>query len=78
MLSGGTYMETVDQAKLSARFDMEQAYCRCRSFRRLVKIFGKLVRDMGIELCAWPPQKWQERPQQPDTKNKRWRPVRTA
>lgn len=60
MNAGWSYLETVDQAKFSAVFDMKQAYRRCRSFRRLVKAFGELAHGMGIDLAAWPPPAWLE------------------
>ncbi len=61
MIPGHSYMETVDQAALSAAFDMKQAYLKCRSFKRLVNIFGELIRGMGIEIAEWPPQEWLEK-----------------
>jgi len=55
---GGSYLPTVDQPSLSETFDMSKAYPRCRSFRRLVKAFGELVRALGVALPAWPPPAW--------------------
>ena len=60
MSTGETYLQTVDQAKFSAAFDMPLAYRRSRSFRRLVKAFGELVREAGIDLPVWPPANWLE------------------
>ena len=56
-LDGG-YLPTVDQPSLSATFDMALAYPRCRSFRKLVKAFGQLVRGLGQPLPEWPPTAW--------------------
>ena len=58
-LEGG-YLPTVDQASMSATFDMSKAYPRCRSFRRLVKAFGELVEAQGVALPPWPPAAWAE------------------
>jgi hypothetical protein len=55
---GGGYLPTVDQASLSATFDMSQAYSRSRSFRKLVKAFGELVQGLGVAVPAWPPPAW--------------------
>jgi len=63
MIAGHSYMETVDQAALSAAFDMKQAYLKCRSFKRLVNVFGELLRGMGIDLASWPPPEWTEKPE---------------
>lgn len=54
------YLPTVDQASWSARFDLSLAHQRCRSFRRLVKAFGELVRALGVAVPAWPPPTWIE------------------
>ncbi len=58
-LEGG-YLPTVDQPSLSATFEMSRAYPRCRSFRKLVKVFGKLVQGLGVAVQAWPPATWVE------------------
>lgn len=58
MEAGSSYQETADQAALSARFDMEPAYRKCRSFRHLVKAFGELAVATGLSLENWPPAAW--------------------
>ena len=60
MERGRSYIETADQAALSAQFDMRPAYRRCRSFRHLVTAFGQLVRAMGCLATEWPPRAWEE------------------
>ena len=60
MEAGLSYSETLDQAALTALFDMASAYRACRSFRRMVRAFGLLVTGIGIELTAWPPAAWQD------------------
>ena len=51
------YVETSDQAALSAQFSLAAAYSRSRSFRKLASSFGALARATGREL-AWPPAHW--------------------
>ncbi len=58
MRQGKAYAETVDQAALSARFDLAEAYEACRSFRRLVNAFGTLAQRGGATLPAGPPSSW--------------------
>jgi hypothetical protein len=58
MRQGQSYMETVDQTALSELFDMKQAFIKCRSFRRMVTVFGELLQSMGITLDSWPPREW--------------------
>lgn len=58
MRAGRTYSETKDQPALSARFSMADAYARSRSFRKLTKAFGDLVRAAGREIDPWPPASW--------------------
>jgi len=53
-----SYSKPVDQPALAARFDMEMAYRRCRSFRRMVDVFGLLAAGAGIPLEQWPPSEW--------------------
>jgi hypothetical protein len=60
MVPGSSYSESTDQAGLSARFDMARAYTRCRSFRRMVKVFGLLAEGAGVHLQEWPPHSWME------------------
>jgi hypothetical protein len=58
MEAGRSYSETADQASLTARFDMASAYARCRSFRRMVRVFGLLVSATGKPVQDWPPPTW--------------------
>lgn len=58
MEAGATYSETVDQANLTAHFDLRKAYQRCRSFRRLVTAFGALADAAGVTRQALPPAAW--------------------
>jgi hypothetical protein len=55
MAEGKSYHETADQPALTALFDMQPTYARCRSFRHLVKVFGELATANGLILNAWPP-----------------------
>ena len=55
-----SYQETADQAAFCARFDMAMAYRRCRSFRRLVRVFGLIVAGVGLATGDWPPAGWVE------------------
>lgn len=58
MAAGRSYVETVDQEALTATFDLESAYRRCRSFRKLVSAFGTLAAAVGAAPAEWPPAKW--------------------
>lgn len=58
MLNNRCYHETTDQAALSELFDIKMAYRNSRSFRHLVKAFGKLLQQMGVDLMHWPPAEW--------------------
>lgn len=58
MLPGASYSPTIDQAPLTARFDMQAAHLQCRSFRKMVSAFGHLVTGMGMSLVDWPPAAW--------------------
>jgi hypothetical protein len=58
MVDGRTYSETLDQAALTAAFDMAAAYRSCRSFRRMVSAFGKVAAGAGAPLSDWPPASW--------------------
>jgi hypothetical protein len=58
MVPGRTYSPTTDQAALTESFDLREAHLRCRSFRRLVRAFGILVRACGVRLDEWPPADW--------------------
>lgn len=53
------YSPTIDQADMSARFDMALAHQRNRSFRKLVKTVGDLLGQLGQSTPAWPPVEWQ-------------------
>ena len=55
-----SYSESADQPALTARFDMAQAYRRCRSFRRMAEVFGRLAAQLGFEIGTWPPPVWME------------------
>ena len=58
-MSGGRYLETVDQERLTATFDLVAAYRRCRSFRKLVTAFGLLLEGSDVRPDTWPPAAWQ-------------------
>ncbi len=60
MNKGAFYLETTDQAALSAQFDFKLAFRNSRSFRHLIKVFGELVEGMGLPLSSWPPKEWQQ------------------
>jgi hypothetical protein len=53
-----SYSKTADQPALTADFDMAEAHRRCRSFRRMAKVFGLLATDLGVPLQQWPPADW--------------------
>jgi hypothetical protein len=48
MSEGSSYHETLDQVRMTSLFDMGATYRRCRSFRHLVAVFGKLLVDCGL------------------------------
>lgn len=58
MPHGATYAPTADQAPLTAHLDLESAYRRCRSFRKLVSAFGVLATAAGVAPAVWPPASW--------------------
>jgi hypothetical protein len=58
MARGRTYSPTTHQAPLTAALDLESAYRRCRSFRKLVSAFGALATAVGAAPAEWPPAKW--------------------
>ncbi len=61
MAEGRSYHETADQPALTAVFDMQPSYGKCRSFRHLAKAFGELaVAGGAVPQVAWPPAEWQE------------------
>jgi len=55
---GATYAPTADQAPLTAHLDLESAYRRCRSFRKLVSAFGVFATAAGVAPAVWPPASW--------------------
>jgi hypothetical protein len=59
MSGNASYSPTVDQATLTAHLDLESAYRRCRSFRKLVAAFGELAAAAGVAPSAWPPAAWE-------------------
>jgi hypothetical protein len=58
MPQGASYSPSVDQAPLTAHLDLESAYRRCRSFRKLVSAFGVLAEAAGVAPAVWPPVGW--------------------
>jgi hypothetical protein len=60
MHEGRSYMERADQPALTAVFDLQTAFRRCRSFRKFTTTFGELVRGMSFDLANWPPLGWEE------------------
>lgn len=60
MPSGFSYKETTDQPAFTAVFDIPMAFSKCRSFRKLVISFGRLVGDADVEIPVWPPQNWKQ------------------
>ena len=55
-----SYSERTHQPAFTAIFCMAAAYARCRSFRKLVSSFGRLMEGASVELPAWPPTAWQK------------------
>ena len=53
------YSETGDQPALSALMDLGLAHRRNRSFRKLVKGIGDLLRQLRQPIPTWPPSGWQ-------------------
>jgi primosomal protein N'' len=58
MPSDRAYSETGDQPAMSAVFDMCLAHRRNRSFRKLVKTIGDLLKQLQQPLPDWPPAEW--------------------
>ena len=58
MPPGASYSASVDQAAMTAYLDLESAYRRCRSFRKLVRAFGTLAAAAGVAPTVWPPAAW--------------------
>ena len=52
------YKESVHQAPFSARMCLGDAFRRCRSFRKLVASFGRLMNHMWQLPPKWPPPHW--------------------
>lgn len=52
------YSPAIDQAALTARFDLASAWRGCRSFRKLVSAVGALFQAAGVRPHAWPPEEW--------------------
>ena len=55
---GASYSPAVDQAALTAEFDLASAYRGCRSFRKLVSAVGTLLQSAGVCPAVWPPADW--------------------
>lgn len=55
-----SYSERTHQPAFSAIFCMAAAYARCRSFRKLISSFGRLMDGLGVRPPAWPPLAWRE------------------
>ena len=60
MRTGRSYLERADQPAFSAVFSMATTYARCRSFRKMTRSFGTLLRAMGKDVAPWPPTTWRE------------------
>lgn len=58
LAAGRVYSPTSHQAALSASFSLERAYRGTRSFRKLTTSFGSLLKAMGQDIGAWPPEHW--------------------
>ena len=58
MRPGASYSATVDQAAMTAHLDLQSAYRRCRSFRKLASAFGALAAAAGVAPAVWPPAAW--------------------
>jgi len=58
MVPGRFYVETSDQTALTSVFEMQAAFRLCRSFRKMVNVFGVLAQAGGAVIPAWPPPQW--------------------
>lgn len=58
-MMGISYSVKTHQPAFSAIFCMAAAHARCRSFRKLVGSFGRLMDNLGVDLSGWPPRTWQ-------------------
>ncbi len=63
MEPGASYVEVVDQPRMSARFDLGLAFSRSRSFRHLVTSVAPIVQASEHFIGAWPPDHWINRPE---------------
>lgn len=54
MQPGRKYLETTDQAALSAVADWEKVYGACRSFRKFVKETRRLLTACDLQPSPWP------------------------
>lgn len=54
MLWNVSYSETSDQVALASRLDLRAVHDRCRSFRKLVKAFRRLLISTGSQVNEWP------------------------
>jgi len=54
------YTEKLDQPAMTALFSLKDAYCRTRSFKRMVRAFGALVESLVGDPGQWPPADWIE------------------
>ena len=59
MRLGLSYVETSDQSALSGAFSMKDAFCHCRSFRKLTSAFGTLLDKTNQGIRPWPPEEWE-------------------
>lgn len=63
MPPGRAYSETGDQPSMSSMFDLQLAYQRNRSFRKLVKVVGDILVQLHLLVStAWPPANWPPAP----------------
>ncbi len=54
-----SYSETIDQAALTAKIDLASVHRRCRSFRRLIKVYTEIIVALGENRPeSWPPEDW--------------------
>jgi hypothetical protein len=58
MVPGSFYSPAVDQSALTAHVDLAEVHRRCRSFRKMVKVFAVLAVAAGASLENWPPPSW--------------------
>jgi Domain of unknown function (DUF4276) len=58
MSAGLSYSPKADQPALTTHFDLAAAHKASRSFRKLVKEFGRLATAIGAPPSDWPPREW--------------------